>query len=206
VITEVQIYVEGGGDGKEGKALVRQSFGQFLNDLRNVARSRSIRWQIISCGPRNAAFRNFQYALRDHPDAFNILLVDAEAPVNDTPLRHLHHQAGWQTSGLVDEQCHLMVQVMEAWLIADIEMLKRFYGQGFNAKPIPNNPNVEAIPKQTIASALRAATHNTTKGEYHKIRHGPKLLEQLNVDSVRERATHCDRLFQILTQKMDMTN
>jgi hypothetical protein len=99
-----------------------------------------------------------------------------------------------------------MVQIMEAWLIADREVLRRFYGQGFNANPIPNNPNVEDIPKQTISSALKAATRNTTKGEYHKIRHGPKILEHLNVDKVRERAVHCNRLFQILTQKMETTN
>lgn len=203
MVTEVRIYVEGGGDGKESKAQLRQGFSQFLNDLRNVARSKGIRWQIIACGPRNAAFRNFQHALEDHPHAFNVLLVDAEAPVNGPPLKHLNYRDGWRTSGLADEQCHLMVQIMEAWLIADVETLRRFYGQGFNSNHIPNNPNVENISKQTLVSALKVATQNTTKGEYHKIRHGPKILAQLNVSKVRNAATHCDRLFNTLGQKLN---
>jgi hypothetical protein len=97
VVKEVRIYIEGGGDGKDGKAQLRQGFSQFLSDLRGIARRRGIRWQIVACGPRNAAFRNFQHAVQDHPEAFNILLVDAEASVNDTPLRHLNHRDGWPT-------------------------------------------------------------------------------------------------------------
>ncbi|HEX9926029.1 MAG TPA: DUF4276 family protein [Anaerolineae bacterium] len=203
MVTEVRIYVEGGGDGKDGKAQVREGFSKFLIDLRNTARSKRIKWQIIACGPRNAAFRNFQNALESHPDAFNVLLVDAENVVTATPFKHLHQQDGWHMSGIADEQCHLMVQLMESWLIADIETLKRFYGQGFNAKPIPINPNVEDIPKQTVVSALRTATHNTTKGEYHKIRHSPRILAQLDVSKVRNAVPHCDRLFNTLAQELN---
>lgn len=32
-------------------------------------------------------------------------------------------------------------------LIADINALKKFYGQGFKEKSIPKNPNVEQIDK-----------------------------------------------------------
>lgn len=203
VVKEVRIYVEGGGDGKDGKAQMRGGFSKFLIHLRNIARSKRIKWQIIACGPRNAAFRNFQNALESHPDAFNVLLVDAENVVTDTPCKHLYQQDGWHMPGITNEQCHLMVQMTESWLVADVEALRQFYNQGFNANSIPTTPDVESIPKNRLESALKAATRNTIKGEYHKIRHGPKILEQLNVDKVRERARHCDRLFQILTQKMN---
>src|SRR6266446_4020949 len=39
------------------------------------------------------------------------------------------------------------------------------------------------------------ATRDTTKGEYHKIRHAHKLLEIVNVGTVRGAAPHCQRLF-----------
>jgi acyl-coenzyme A thioesterase PaaI-like protein len=96
-----------------------------------------------------------------------------------------------------------MTQMMEAWLAADVATLRRFYGQGFNANSIPNNPNVEDIPKQRLEAALRAATRNTQKGEYHKIRHGPAILAQLEVARVRAAAAHCDRLFTTLAGKID---
>jgi hypothetical protein len=205
VVSEVRIYVEGGGDDKEGKARLREGFGHFLDDLRAMARRGQIKWQIIICGPRHAAYRNFQHALEDHPDAFNVLLIDSEGPVSDMPWLHLYRQDKWSSLDTTDEQCHLMVQMMEAWLIADVEALRGFYGPNFNVNPIPNNPNVEEIPKQTLVSALQAATRKTTKGEYHKVRHSPKILARLDVAKVRNAASHCDRLFKTLVGKLELT-
>ena len=201
MINEVRIYVEGGGD-KETKAWVRQGFSSFLKDFVDIARSRKIKWQIIACGPRNNAYRDFMKALKTHPDVFNMLVVDSEGPVKGKPWAHLQRRDGWTSHGVDDAQCHLMVQMMEAWFIADINALEGFYGQGFNANAIPKNTNVEKISKHRIESALKAATQRTTKGEYHKTHHGPKLLEQLDVSKVRKAAPHCDRLFTILEEKM----
>ncbi|MBD2480500.1 DUF4276 family protein [Planktothrix sp. FACHB-1365] len=85
---------------------------------------------------------------------------------------------------------------MESWLIADIDTLAKYYGQGFNKTAIPRNNNVEKIPKAAIESALRRATQQTrTKGEYHKINHGPEILARIDVSIVRKKAPYCDRLF-----------
>lgn len=40
----------------------------------------------------------------------------------------------------------------------------------------------------------------SSKGEYHKIQHGAKLLEMLNVERVRKASSHCDRLFTTLSE------
>lgn len=205
MVSEIRIYIEGGGDDKEGKARLREGFGSFLNDLRVMARSKRVKWQIITCGPRQATYRNFQLALETHPDAFNVLLVDAEGPVDCAPWQHLYQQDKWQSAAVTDEQCHLMVQVMGAWFVVDKAVLKQFYGQRFNANSLPNNPNVEDIPKQTLEATLKAATKNSTKGEYHKIRHGPRILAQLDIAKVRGAAPHCDRLFKILAEKLEAT-
>jgi hypothetical protein len=89
MVEEIRIYIEGGGDGKNTKALLREGFSNFLKDLIQIARSKRIRWQIIICGSGNNAFNDFKNALATHPDAYNVLLVDSEAPVNKSAWEHL---------------------------------------------------------------------------------------------------------------------
>ncbi|RKZ73130.1 MAG: hypothetical protein DRR19_31295 [Candidatus Parabeggiatoa sp. nov. 1] len=202
MVTEIRIYIEGGGDKKDTKKAIRIGFSEFLKDLRQIAQKKRIRWQIIICGSRQNAFGDFKNALKANPNAFNVLLVDAEAPVHTTPCQHLKLRDDWDISNVDDDHCHLMVQTMEAWLIADIETLKQFYGQGFQDNAIPKNPDVENIDKKQLEPSLKAATRNTRKGEYHKIQHASKLLALLEVDKVRQAAPHCDRLFTTLIQKM----
>jgi hypothetical protein len=202
MVGAVRIYVEGGGDGKDRRALVRKGFRQFLSYVVDIARERQIKWDIIACGSRNSTVDDFRTALRKHPRAFNVLLVDAEDPVVFGVRQHLRNREGWDLTAVEDEQCHLMVQVVEAWLVADIEALHRYYGQGFNSNAIPKTVNVEEIDKPTLYSSLDAATRHTTKGKYHKILHGPEILGSLDVSKVRIRATHCERLLAMLEEKV----
>lgn len=202
MVNEVRIYAEGGGDGKDTKATIRRGFGEFLSELRGLARERQIRWNIIACGPRNAAFDAFRTALRTHTDAFNILLVDGEGPVNRTPWEHLQERDGWERPGVPDEQCHLMVQMMEAWIVADIDAIESYYGTEFRRHAIPARNDVEAIDKATLERSLEDATRYTRKGLYHKIRHGSALLCRINPETVRSKAPHCERLFATLETKI----
>ena len=89
MVEEIRIYIEGGGDGPKVKKAFLEGFSQFLSSLRRLARNKRICWQIIACGGRESAFDDFRIALETHHGAFNILLVDAEAPVTRTPWRHL---------------------------------------------------------------------------------------------------------------------
>jgi hypothetical protein len=205
VVREIRIYVEGGGDQRSGNASVQEGFSKFLLPLKDMARERYIRWYVVACGSRQSAFDDFEIALRQHPDAFNVLLVDAEDPVTRRPWQHLQDSDQWSIQGIPDDHCHLMVQVMEAWLVADLETLRGFYKQGFNANPIPKRHNVELIAKADLEHGLREATRDTQKGEYHKIRHGPKILALVDVSKVRNRAQHCDRLFVTLSTKINET-
>jgi hypothetical protein len=96
-------------------------------------------------------------------------MVDAEGPVQSSPWAHLQARDGWTApSGAGDEHCHLMVQTMEAWFIADPESLAKYYGQGFRRNSLPATSNVESIPKNTLEPALIHATKETRKGRYHK--------------------------------------
>ena len=204
MVKEIRIYIEGGGDGKDTKARLRGGFSFFFKELVQVARSKQIKWNITVCGSRNNAFRDFKNALADRPNAFIILLVDSEAPVKQPPWEHLKLRDNWDSPGVDDTHCYLMIQAMEAWLMADIDTLKRFYGQGFKENAIPKNINVETIEKDSLEPSLKVASRDTkSKGEYQKIQHASKLLEMLDVDKVRKASSECDRIFTTLTELME---
>ena len=200
----MRVYVEGGGDGGNTKARFRTGFSRFFCTLRDAARERKIGWQVIACGSRSNAYDAFQVARQTRSDAFIILLVDSEGPVkaNATPWVHLRSTDDWSSRGADDAQCHLMVQTMEAWLIADVEALAGFYGSKFHRNAIPKRKNVEQIPKDDLLPKLQKATRDTPNGKYHKTRHAPKLLERLDADKVRSRAPHLNRLFTMLETKL----
>ena len=198
MVTEIRIYAEGGGNDNPSRRTFRTGLNQFLQPLCQLARAERIRWQVIPCGSRGVTFRDFKTALRTHPDALNVLLVDSEEEVTLSPLHHLEKRDGWKTSGLLEDQCHLMVRCMESWLLADPAALVEFYGQGFRPAALPKSRDVETVAKDKVAAALEHATRETQKGRYHKIRHGPDLLGRLDAARVRQRAKHCERLFIVL--------
>lgn len=190
---KIRIYVEGGGDSPEQKAQIRQGFSQFFyKELRK-------RIKIIACGSRNNTFKAFKTALRNHDD-YIILLVDAEDYVNSTSRwEHLLQRDEWQRpTNCTEANCHLMVQTMEAWFMADVNALAKFYGQKFNQNSIPRHDDIERIPKSQLEPALIEATKKTQKGSYHKIKHGAKLLGKISPQLVMERSKHCAKLFEAI--------
>jgi hypothetical protein len=196
-VSDIRIYIEGGGD-PFSKARMREAFSKFFAAPRDAARQRRANWALILCGSRDDTFKAFQQGVKNYPDADVFLLVDAEQPVAGSPRDHLAAREPWDLSSATDEQCHLMAQVMESWFLADPDALERFYGQGFAAGQIPKRKNVEEVPKDEVMASLDNASRRTQKGRYHKIQHGPQILESLDSQRVRSRAPHCDELFKAL--------
>ena len=129
-----------------------------------------------------------------------MLLVDAEGPVTaKSAWHHLQASAGWQRpSGATDDQCHLMVQVMESWFLADKDTLASYYGQGFRGQALPPNPNVEDVPKQDVCDGLRRATRDTAKRGYTKGRDGFEILGRLDPAKVRSASPNAGRFIDAL--------
>lgn len=198
-----RVYIEGGGDGRGQKATLRTGFQEFLKPLRDAARARNLRWNVVMCGSRESAFKDYRTALKTHPESVNLLLVDAEGPVSSPPWKHLARKDGWKNPGVTDDHCHLMVQMVEAWILADPEALSAYYGNGFRAGGLPKNPDVEAIPKASLLKALESATAPTKKGQYAKIRHCADLLARISTAKVRKRAKHCEQLFVTVQRMVD---
>jgi hypothetical protein len=201
-VKELRIYVEGGGDANS-KARLRIAFGRFLSPMQELARQKRIGWHVIACGSRSDTFTNYRIDLPRHPGALMLLLVDAEGPLAGSPAEHvLREGAARDLAGLADEHVHLMVEAMEAWIVADAAALKRYYGQGFQSSALPRARNVETVPKQQLFAALATATRGTQKGRYHKTHHAPELIEILAPATVRARAPHCEKLFATLEDSL----
>ncbi len=205
MVKEIRIYWEGGGDSQTGRDFLSKGLSTFLRDLVSIARSKNMRWKLVACGSRGKAYESFQLATKTFPEVFNVLLVDAESPVKLPAWQHLKQQDNWPLAQEFDSQCHLMAQAMEAWFIADVNALEKYFGQGFTANSIPPTQNVEQIPKDRLTAALSEASRQTQKGKYKdkKIKHAGEILQILNVAKVRDAAPHCDLLFKKLMEKMN---
>ena len=100
----IAIYIEGGGEGKDGKAALRQGFDALLSVQKQTARLRSLRWRVVLCGARHAAFGAFcQATASAGPGEVTVLLVDSEETVADVRpegrLRHLPRGMGGKSKG-----------------------------------------------------------------------------------------------------------
>ena len=199
----IAIYMEGGGDNREGKATLRRGMDALLNPLKAAARSKALHWKLVCCGSRRAAFRAFHSATAVDEDAFVVLLVDAEAPVLDKPRRHLASRDRSKFTFAREDAVHLMVQVMETWIIADADALGMYYGQGFKPNVLPRRENLEDVSKRDVEQALNHATEQTTKGRYQKIKHASDLLRRIDVNRVKQRCRHCERLFNAITEQIE---
>ena len=197
-LSGIAIYMEGGGDSKENRAALRQGMDTFLQPLKEAARNKALLWKLVCCGPRNEAFKHFIDAVDSSADVVNVLLVDAEGPVNQSPRRHLQDRDGWDLSSIDEDTIHLMVQTMEAWIVADSEALKGYYGQDFKANKLPKAADLETVPKPTVKRSLDEATKDTQKGRYHKIGHASDLLRRIDAEKVKARCCHCRRVFKAL--------
>lgn len=176
---DVTVYVEGGGESASLRSACRQAFAEFFakTELGTTRRP-----SVVACGSRNAAFDAFRTAQKQGRKV--LLLVDSEGPVAKQdhsdefrPWHHLKQRDGWEKPNHAqDDDCHLMVQCMEAWLISDWSALETFFASGFKTKHKPAAAT-EALSKTDVYAALERATERCVpKGHYGKGAHSFKLL------------------------------
>jgi hypothetical protein len=188
--------MEGGGNTSATKAALRQGMDDFLIGLKNSARAKSWHWKLVCCGGRDQAFNAFKNARNSNSSTIVVLLVDSEGPVNGRPCNHLIARDSWDMAGVPDDDVFLMVQTMEAWIVADLGALQSYYGQRFGGNALPKANDLDTVSKIDVANALDQATRRATpKGIYKKIRHASDLLKRIDPQIVRQRCPSCDRLF-----------
>ena len=155
---EIRIYFEGDKSLKAG-------FDAFFGEIRERAGAARCKVRPIATG--GTPERDFDIALRKHPEAWNILLRDSEGP--------------WNQDLRTSDSIFWMVEMMESWFHADKDALEDYYKSGFRKAALKANPNVEEISKRDVIEGLNAATKDTTKGKYHKTKHAPALLQSIQL-------------------------
>lgn len=192
----VTIYVEGGSKGTLATEC-RRGFSLFfertgLADCRRMPK-------IVACGSRQVAFKDFCTAMKTKaPDVFPLLLVDSEAPVSETPWKHVLHRVGdeWQKpDGANDTHLHFMTQLMESWFLADRAVLITYFGSEFKESKLPKGKDLEAIPKLQVLNGLKAATKECGRTKtYHKGRHSFEILSRISPQLVEAASKSAKRL------------
>ncbi len=126
-----------------------------------------------------------------------LLLVDSDAPVTARPDESAASFLRTRFSGKVNlpasvaaGQVYLMVQAIEAWLIADRDKLAEYYGT--RLVKLDGIANVEAVanPKAKLRQAVRTAK----KRDYDEIEDCQQLLERVRPGIVEEECPHFKRL------------
>ena len=142
------------------------------------------------------------------PGDLPLLLVDAEDAVDadHTVWQHLKTHDDWdKPDGTGDDQAFLMVQVMEAWFLADRAMLRAYFGPELSEKHFREWPSLENVSKQTVYGALEKATAGCKRKVYAKGRVSFEMLAELDPLKVEMACPHAKALFERL-RGLDGTN
>ena len=142
MVKEIRIYFE-------GHTTLKAGFHAFFSEIIRVARTRRCRVQLISTNGTPA--QDYKIALVNHPDAWNILLLDSDGPDSGSLSIAFCRERG------LDERhagsVFWVVQLMETWFLTDTDALARYYGAGFHPDSLPHNTNVEDVPKGSVYAA-----------------------------------------------------
>jgi len=84
-VTDIAVYVEGGGSSKEQKAELRRGFDALFAVQKARASSRRLSLIFICCGGRQEAYEAFRNAMQVNRQRINALLVDSETAIAAVP-------------------------------------------------------------------------------------------------------------------------
>ena len=177
----MNVYLEGG-------PLLRPAMKDFLLRAVNATHRQSVDLNVVPCGSGDDAIRKCRR------DSNAVLLIDSEGELSIQLSERVAGQIG------PDNHPFFMVQLMEAWLLADRSALETYYGGGFAPSRLPANPNVEDIPKSDVERGLRDATRRCRKGAYNKTTHTAALLNQINPAAVYQACPNFARLIDFLRE------
>ena len=203
---KVTIYVEGGGDSRELRAICRAGFRDLINRAGFAGRSPAI----VPCGGRRDAYESFKTDLLNGHSEYVLLLVDSEDPVanadespdSDAAWKHLKIRDGWERPArAANDQAQLMATCMETWVMADQAAVKRFFGSSLQASALLPLLNLEARDRHEVQDKLEHATRNCGRDRsYTKGKKSFAVLATLESATLHQHLPHFRRLMATLSR------
>ena len=194
-----KIYIEGGGEGRDLDIRFREAWTKFF---KSAGLSDRMPRPVRGKGRANT-FDLFSTALRNSQVAeMPLLLLDSADSVTQghSVWERLKVRDGWdKPDKATDGYAYLMVQVMETWLLADLDALRAYFGNDFKPTKIPAWTDLEAQSKQNILDALDKATVGCGAKRYAKGKISFEVLGRINPESVKQKCPHARRLLDFLT-------
>ncbi|MEM0992848.1 MAG: DUF4276 family protein [Bacteroidota bacterium] len=120
--------------------------------------------------------------------AFSFLLIDLDNP-EDLKEEELHKL----DLAAYSERVFFMVQEVEAWFIAQPEILDKYYGIDLSKKLKNKDPKQIKKPSRLLEQLTKK---NKINEPYHKVRHASELLERLDTQQLRTDFEEFDRLIE----------
>lgn len=202
-MVSAEIYLEGGGDSREGKIRCREGFRKLLEKCGFTGRMPGL----VACGSRNSAYDDFALAharARAPGTDYVGLLIDSEEPVAniDETWNHLRNRDNWETpAGAGNEQVLFMTSCMETWIVSDRAALASHFGQHLQATALPALGNIENRARDDVQQSLRHATRNCP-GPYTKGPMSFEVLGTLDPDTMAQHLPSFARARGILATKL----
>lgn len=193
----VTVHVEGGGrQNNKLESQCRRAFRSFF-ERAGVPRGA---FQIIVCGARSEALKNFRTAHQNAiANQLPILLIDSEGPVSAAdPWEHVG--IPHRPDGATARQLHLMVQCMEAWFHADPQATSNYFGRQFQTAALSQRANLEAVSPGRLEGALKTASRDCAKGAYDKGSNSFAILATIDPAKVVAASPYAHRLIEFLRQ------
>lgn len=198
-----RVYLEGGGNSKEGKVRCREGFRKLFERCGFTGRMPAL----VACGSRNEAYDDFKTAhSKSTAGDFTGLLVDSEEPVADIEKTwdHVSQKTDdkWsRPAGADDEQLLFMATSMETWIVTDREALKAHFGPRLNESALPPVQDMELRDRHAILNALQRASRDCP-GSCAKVPKSFEILGKLNPDVLEQHLPSFGRTRRILNGKL----
>lgn len=200
-MSEIRIYVEGGGNGKDLQSKCREGFRKLLENTGFKGRVP----RIVACGSRNEAYSDFCTAQAKSGGVYIALIVDSEDPVADIEATwaHLAARDNWmQPPNATDDQVFLMTTCMETWIITDRASLASLYrADCLQTSSLPSLNAIETRNRHTIQDALVQATRRC-KNAYAKNRRSFEALGSVDPETLKTHLPSFERMARILDEKL----
>jgi len=194
-----RLYLEGGGDSKEGRIRCREGFRKLLEQSGFLGKLP----RLTACGGRANVFDDFKTSLASRNNGFVAMLIDSEDPLEDLERAwdHLKRRDGWvNPPGATDEQVFFMTTCMETWIVADRIALRDYFRATLHESALPSLVDLEKRERGDILKQLTHATRDCSNA-YSKGRCSFEVLGKLNPSALNVLPSFA-RMVRILKEKL----